>query len=224
MKVLLIEDNLTIAKQIVEFLENFGWQIDYAQNGTLGIELASCDVFDVVLLDLNLPDIDGVEVCRQIKQSAHTVVPVLMLTARDRFEDKYTGFNVGADDYLVKPFDLRELVLRCQALAKRDRLHLAKFLTIGELSIDLSNKLAVRSGITLGLTHIGFELLLILASHHPKPVSRSVLQHKIWADNPPESDALKSHIYALRQVLDKPFSYPMLKTISNLGYRLEVKN
>lgn len=224
MKLLLIDDNLTIAKQIVEFLEGFGWQVDYAHTGSLGIELARDAVFDVVLLDLNLPDIDGIEVCKAIKSNAACVIPILMLTARDRFEDKYTGFNVGADDYLTKPFDLRELALRCQALAKRDRLHVSKCMKLGELTIDLSCRAAARNGIPLNLTHIGFDLLLILASHYPKPVSRSFILHKLWADNPPESDALKSHIYALRQTLDKPFTCPMLRTISNLGYQLEVKN
>ncbi len=223
MKILLIEDNPTIAKQVVEFLSGHKWQVDYAHNGELGIELALNDIFDVILLDLNLPDIDGLQVCKRIKQQAQITPPILMLTARDRFEDKSAGFHQGADDYLTKPFDLRELALRCQALTRRDNLHQSKTLEVGELCIDLTAKRASRAGQALNLTHVGFELLTLLAQHFPQPVSRSLILHKLWADSPPDSDALKSHVYSLRQALDKSFDYPMLKTVMNLGYQLEVK-
>ncbi|WP_240485085.1 response regulator transcription factor [Aestuariibacter salexigens] len=222
MKILLIEDNPTIAQQIVEFLSGHNWHVDYAHNGQLGIQLAVSDIFDVVLLDLNLPDMDGLQVCEAIKQNAKVTPPVLMVTARDRFEDKSAGFHQGADDYLTKPFDLRELALRCQALARRDNLHQHKKIEVGELSIDLTARSASRAGETLALTHVGFELLVILAQHFPQPVSRSLILHKLWADAPPDSDALKSHIYSLRQELDKSFAYPMLKTVMNLGYQLVV--
>lgn len=224
MKVLLIEDNRTIAKQVLEFLSGHRWQVDYAHNGQLGIELAVNDIFDVILLDLNLPDIDGLEVCEQIKHNADVTPPILMLTARDQFEDKSAGFHHGADDYLTKPFDLRELVLRCEALTRRTDLHQSKVLQVGELTLDLTNKTAQRAGQDLTLTHVGFELLKLLAQQYPKPVSRSLITHKIWSDSPPDSDALKSHIYSLRRALDRSFDYPMLKTVMNLGYQLEVKS
>ena len=220
---MLVEDNQAIAKQVVEFLSGHNWSVDYAHNGEMGIALALEQIFDVILLDLNLPDIDGLQVCETIKQSAKVIPPILMLTARDSFEDKSAGFGTGADDYLTKPFDLRELALRCKALARRVELHNKQELTIGELSIDLVSNTATRKGEELQLTSIGFQLLVILAQHYPKPVPRSVISHKLWSDSPPDSDALKSHIYSLRRTLDKPFAYPMLKTILNLGYQLEVK-
>lgn len=223
MKILLIEDNPTIANQVLEFLSGHRWHVDYAHNGELGIELALTQIFDVILLDLNLPDIDGLKVCKEIKQNAEVTPPILMVTARDRFEDKSAGFHRGADDYLTKPFDLRELVLRCEALKRRGDLHQSRILEIGELVLNLTTKTASRAGEELVLTNVGFELLCVLAQHYPKPVSRSFISHKLWSDTPPDSDALKSHIYSLRRALDKPFEYPMLKTVMNLGYQLEVK-
>ncbi len=114
--ILLVEDHLPIARQVSEFLEADGWQIDYTDRGVQAIELAREHHYDLVLLDLNLPDIDGIDVCAQIKRVARSNVPILMLTARDAIDDKARGFGEGADDYVTKPFELRELALRCEAL------------------------------------------------------------------------------------------------------------
>ncbi|WP_439105794.1 response regulator transcription factor [Congregibacter sp.] len=224
LSVLLVEDHLPIARQVTDFLEGHGWQVDHASTGKHALMLALEHCYDVVLLDLNLPDIDGTVVCERIKSSAETNVPILMLTARDSFEEKADGFGRGADDYLTKPFDLRELVLRCQALAKRNELHQSKVLELGELRIDITQKLAWRQTQALTLTTIGFRILVQLAQAYPNPVARSVLLHQIWGDTPPDSDALKSHIYSLRSELDKPFEAPMLKTITNVGYKLDLAN
>ncbi|SEA41267.1 response regulator transcription factor [Microbulbifer marinus] len=222
LKILLIEDNPTIARQTGEFLGGHGWHIDFAHCGRLGQELALEQIYDLIVLDLNLPDMDGLEVCRRIKEQATVNMPVLMLTARDAFSDMAEGFNTGADDYLCKPFDPRELALRCRALARRNELHQSDKIRIGDLVIRRREHSACREGQALQLTTIGFQILSILARAYPQPVSRSEILHQIWGDNPPETDALKSHIYSLRQALDKHFSAPMLKTITNLGYRLEV--
>jgi DNA-binding response OmpR family regulator len=221
LNILLIEDNQTIALQLCEFLEGHRWTVDYADNGNFGKELALQDDYDVIILDLNLPDVDGLEVCREIKEKARINPPVLMLTARDSFEDKAKGFGEGADDYVTKPFEFRELALRCQALARRQQLHRNHTLSIGELFIDQKQHLASRQGQTLKLTNIGFSILVILAQEYPQAVSRSTLMKKIWGDEPPDSDALRSHIYSLRNVLDKPFKTSMLTTITNVGFRLE---
>ena len=122
LNILLIEDNRVIAQQVTEFLSAHNWHIDYADNAKHGIQLACENIFDVILLDLNLPDMDGLEVCATIKSQAQVIPPILMLTARDSFADKAAGFKQGADDYLTKPYDLRELALRCQALARRSHL------------------------------------------------------------------------------------------------------
>jgi DNA-binding response OmpR family regulator len=221
LSILLVEDNLTIAKQLIEFFEGHGWSVDYASNGSLGTELALNNPFDVVVLDLNLPDIDGLQVCKAIKEQSTINLPILMLTARDAFEDKAEGYGEGADDYVTKPFDFREVALRCQALSKRNQLHKNQTIEIGELTIEQNQHIACREGKPLKLTNIGFKLLLTLAQAYPQAVSRSNLIHAVWQDSPPDTDALRSHIYSLRNALDKPFDEPMLTTITNVGFKLE---
>ncbi|QKX17045.1 response regulator transcription factor [Microbulbifer sp. YPW1] len=221
LKILLIEDNPTLALQTGEFLEQHDWQVDFANCGQLGLQLALTEIYDLILLDLNLPDIDGLEVCRQLRQRAPVVTPILMLTARDAFTDKAQGFHSGADDYLCKPFDPRELALRCEALARRRELHRSDEVCIGALKISGRRREATRNGQPLKLTTIAFNILWELACAYPEPLSRSELSHRIWGDNPPDSDALKSHVYSLRRQLDRPFPEPMLKTISNIGFKLE---
>lgn len=222
MKILLIEDNPAIAKQIGEFLSGVHWQLDFAATASLGVSLALEHIYDVILLDLHLPDGDGLDVCAEIKNRAKVVPPVLMLTARDSFEDKAAGFYRGADDYLTKPFDLRELVLRCEALARRQLLHQPKSFKIGQLTLDTNSKVSFYRDVQLELTGVGFHILLLLAKAYPQPISRSFISHQLWGDNPPESDALKSHIYVLRKTLDKSIGMPVLKTIMNVGFKLEL--
>lgn len=219
--ILLIEDNLTIGNQLTEFFEGHGWVVDYANLGSQGVELALNQNFDVIILDLNLPDIDGIEVCKQIKQQAKVNPPILMLTARDAFEDKAEGYGIGADDYVTKPFEFRELALRCQALARRHNLHKSRKIEIGELVIEQNECTVKRDGQLLKLTNIGFKILLTLVQAYPQAVSRSNLVFKVWGDTPPDTDALRTHIYSLRNALDKPFKSNMLTTITNVGYKLE---
>jgi DNA-binding response OmpR family regulator len=220
--ILVVEDHPTIARQIVAFLDGLKWQTDHAATGALAIELATREAYDVVLLDLNLPDLDGLEVCRAIKARAPRNVPVLMLTARDAFEDKARGFKEGADDYLTKPFDLRELALRCEALARRGQLHVSQEMRIGPLTLLPREKRALHNGAPVPLTQAGFKLLSMLCNAHPHAVSRSALMHELWGTNPPDSDALKSHIYALRKQLELAGAQTAIVTIPQLGYRLQL--
>lgn len=218
--ILLVEDHPTIARQVVAFLEGLTWQLDHAATGALAIELATREAYDVVLLDLNLPDMDGLAVCRAIKAGAPRNVPVLMLTARDAFEDKARGFGDGADDYLTKPFDLRELALRCEALARRGQLHVEQEMRIEALRLLPRELRAFYRDEQLALTQIGFRILLMLCTDYPHAVSRSRLVQHVWGANPPDSDALKSHIYALRKALERAGGARMIETIPQLGYRL----
>lgn len=222
LKILLVEDNTTIAAQVGEFLAGHGWDTDFAYTAKQGICLADDNIYDVILLDLNLPDGDGLRVCETIKGNAQVVPPILMVTARDGFEAKAAGYERGADDYLTKPYDLRELVLRCRALAKRHWLHTPKVLQLGELRLDTRARQVHRKGQPLTLTGVGYRILEILMRAHPRPVSRAQLSHQLWGDNPPETDALKSHIYVLRKAMDRPFSNPLLKTVLNVGFRLDL--
>jgi DNA-binding response OmpR family regulator len=218
--ILVVEDHPVIARQVVQFLDGLKWQADHAATGALAIGLATREAYDVILLDLNLPDMDGLDVCRAIKAGAPRNVPVLMLTARDAFEDKARGFHGGADDYLTKPFDLRELALRCEALARRGQLHVGREIRIGPLALLPRERRALCNGTPVTLTQAGFRILLALGTAHPRAVSRSTLMHELWGANPPDSDALKSHIYALRRQLELAGAPDMIATIPQLGYRL----
>lgn len=219
--VLLVEDHPTIARQVIDFLDGLRWQTDHAGNGALAIELATREPYDVVLLDLNLPDMDGLQVCRAIKAGAPRNVPVLMLTARDAFEDKARGFSDGADDYLTKPFDLRELALRCEALARRSHLHVHQEMRVGPLTLLPREMRVLFHGAPVALTQIGFKILLLLCREYPHAVARSVLMQHLWGASPPDSDALKSHIYTLRKQLELAGGRKMIATIPHLGWRLE---
>jgi DNA-binding response OmpR family regulator len=222
LRILLIEDQAELAASIIDFLEGQGHRLDYAADGRRGLDLALAGAFDVVLLDLRLPRLDGLSVCRRLRETADRHLPILMLTARDTLEDKIQGFDAGADDYLTKPFALEELLLRCNALGRRGQGTEERILTVGELTIDRRRRTASRAGTVLDLHHTPFDILVALAEAHPAVITRSELTDRIWGDDPPASDALATHIYSLRQVLDRPFDLPMLKTLHGVGFRLEV--
>ena len=219
--ILVVEDNAMLAQNLADGLERQGHSADFAADGVLGLRLALEHHYDLVVLDLGLPGMDGLEVCRRLRAQAPRQVPVLMLTARDTLGDKLTGFDSGADDYLVKPFAMEELLARCQVLARRHTLHLDHRLRIGSLCIDRQGRTAVRGSQALELTPAGYQILLALAEAHPRVLTRSELSHALWRDEPPDSDALRAHIYQLRQKLDKPFAAPMLVTVHGVGFRLD---
>lgn len=222
LQVLLIEDELSIAKNIASYMEQKGHIFDFATNGKHGLQLALQQYYDLIILDLNLPGIDGLQLCAQLRQQAQRHIPVLMLTAKDSLEDKVSGFHVGTDDYLTKPFSLQELEVRCLALSRRHLLQQQHTLTLGPLLLDKQRRLAKRDGQQLALNAMGYKILLLLVEAYPQVVSRSELSRQLWRDEPTESDALRSHIYQLRTVLDKPFAYPLLKTVFGVGFTLEI--
>lgn len=219
--ILLVEDTASIATQVYDYLEGEGFVVDYAATGRQGLSMALARDYDVVVLDVMLPDLNGIEVCKQIKQLCEPVPPVLMLTARDTLDDKSDGFEAGADDYLTKPFNLLELKLRCSALSKRRFLHASQETVIGDLSVNTQQKRATRQGKTLNLSNTDFTILLQLVEAYPNAVSRQQIIRKVWGDDFPDTDVLRSHIYTLRQCVDKPFDTAMIKTIHGVGFRLE---
>jgi len=224
LSILLVEDQLSVARNISEYMEEKGHVFDFTGQGQHGLDLALENYYDLIILDLNLPVMDGLEVCQQIRAKSARHMPILMLTARDSIEDKVSGFTAGADDYLTKPFSLQELEVRCLALSRRHLLQTNDILTLGCLSVDRKRQQATRDGKVLNLHAMGFRILTELAEAYPQVVSRSVLSQKIWGDEPTESDAMRSHIYQLRNVLDKPFDYPILKTVHGIGFTLDINN
>ncbi|MFT4925338.1 MAG: DNA-binding response OmpR family regulator [Phenylobacterium sp.] len=218
--ILIIEDQRDIAQNIADHLENRGHTIDYASDGNQGLTLALGNHYDVVILDLTMPGMDGLQVCRHIREQAKVELPILMLTARDTLDDKVKGFEVGADDYLTKPFALEELEVRCLALSRRRLLQSSHKISIGTLEIDRKTQQVSRENTELVLGSMNYNILLILAEAYPQVITRSELCQRLWGDEPTESDALRSHIYQLRRVLDKPFTTPVLKTVHGVGFVL----
>lgn len=219
--VLLIEDHRDIAGAIVDFLERRGFAVDYAADGVTGLHLAVTNPYDVIVLDIMLPGLDGLSVCRTLREEARNDTPLLMLTARDTLDDKITGLDAGADDYLVKPFEVRELEARIRTLLRRHRGAVAReTYAVDDLTFDTATLRVTRGGQSLTLAPIGLKLLTVLMRASPRVVTRQQLEREVWGDLLPDSDTLRSHIYTLRKAIDKPFARPLLRTIAGAGYRL----
>lgn len=225
MRILIIEDNPDILANLFGFLEPRGHTLDCATNGFAGLSFAADGTYDAIVLDVMLPGLNGVDLCRRLRTELGNATPVLMLTARDTLEDKVNGFTSGADDYLVKPFSLVELEIRLQALVRRAKgLTETSTLTVGELHFECKSFHATRAGRPLTLTKTGFVILGCLMRASPAVVPREELEYAIWGDNRPQSDALRTHIHALRQTLDKSESKPMLQTVPGIGFKLIANN
>ena len=219
--ILLVEDNRSLSEMVGEYLESKGFGVDFASDGLDGLRLATDNSYDVIVLDLMLPRMDGVEVCRRLRAEAKKSTPVLMLTARDTLADKVSGLDAGADDYLVKPFAIQELEARVRALIRRDRRQVsAEVLRVADLVLDTSSLRATRGGAELQLSPIGLRLLTILMRESPAVVTRRDIEREIWGDGLPDSDTLRSHLYNLRKTIDKPFEKPLLHTVQSAGYRI----
>lgn len=220
--VLIIEDNRDLAANIADYLGERAYLTDVALDGVTGLHLAVTNHYDAIVLDIMLPGIDGLTVCRRLRQDAHSNVPVLMLTARVMLNDKVAGFAEGADDYLVKPFELRELDVRLQALIRRSRLgERLQQLKVGDLEFDLGTLALRRSGRTIELPATPLKILELLMKRSPNVVSRREIEQALWGDSPPDSDALRVHMHTLRAAIDPPELPPLLRTVRGIGYQLQ---
>jgi DNA-binding response OmpR family regulator len=220
-RVLLVEDHRDIAEMVYAYFEHRGYEMDYAGDGMTGLHLAVSNDYDAIILDLMLPGMDGLKLCEKLREEARSSVPVLMLTARDTLEDKLAGLDIGADDYLVKPFEIRELEARVRALIRRHHGQVSpESLVVGDLEFDTGTLEVKRSGKLLHLSPTGLKILRVLMQASPRVVSRNELERQVWGDIMPDSDTLRSHLYNLRQVIDKPFDKPLLQTLQGSGYRL----
>ncbi|MGO1965607.1 MAG: response regulator transcription factor [Moraxellaceae bacterium] len=220
-KILIIEDNPDIVANIYAFFEPKGFELDNAHNGISGLTLAANNRYDVILLDVMLPGMDGTKLCKKLREELHNKTPVLMLTARDTILDKVAGFDSGADDYLVKPFSLIELESRIKALIRRHQdEHFEHSLAVGPLSLNANEHTIRREGTSLKLTPTGFKILETLMNASPRVVSKSELEEKVWGEDIPSSDALRTHMHSVRVQVDKPFARPMIMTMPRVGYQI----
>ena len=220
MKILVIEDNKDILANILDYLELRGYIIDCAQDGLSGLHLATTERFDLIILDIMLPGMDGFQVCKRLRNEARCQTPIIMLTAKDALDDRLEGLKSGADDYLIKPFALSELAARIEAILRRSSGNQEKILQVGDLSYDIDTLEVKRAGVPLKINPIGLKLLEVLMKKSPSVVRREVLEEAIWGDSLPDSDSLRTHIHQLRHVIDKSFESPLINTVHGIGYRL----
>lgn len=219
MRVLIVEDQPELAATVGDYLELNQHQIDFAATGESALMLADRLEYDAVLLDINLPRKDGLEVCSELRAGGNPV-PILMLTARDTLDDIVSGFERGADDYLVKPFALEEMLVRLQAVTSRGRRIDTGTINVGDLEINLLKQTVLRQGCPLKLNTLQFQILKTLAMASPGIVSRETLESTIWEDDAPQNGALRMQIHRLRGIVDGGFDQPLIETVRGYGFRL----
>jgi len=219
LRILLIEDQRDIAANIWDYLEHRGFVMDHAGDGASGLRMALDGAYDVIVLDLGLPKLDGLDLCRALR-AAHRDTPVLMLTARDTLDDKLAGFAEGADDYVVQPFAMKELEARIRALYRRGRMQQGEQLRVADLVLDPANLTVERAGQRLNLTRAGFALLEALMRRSPHLVRHAELANALWGEAGGDIATLHTHLSVLRAVIDRPFDLRLLHTVHGFGYRL----
>ena len=220
MRVLFVEDDARIAESAVAYLRKTGFAVDLAPSGEEALHLAALNEYDVAVLDIRLPGIDGLEVCRRLR-AAGSPVRILMATARDTVEDRIAGLDLGADDYVVKPYVLAELEARVRAVLRRPAVFVPTTLKVGELSLDTGTRVAERNGREIGLTSKEFAVLEYLMRHSGEVVTREKISAHAWDDNyDPASNVIDVYIARLRKKIDEANEVPLLHTIRGAGYRL----
>ena len=220
MNILLIEDNRDLATNMFDYFEAKGHAMDLAADGISGLHFAATNQYDVLILDLMLPGIDGLTLCKRLREAGR-LTPILMLTARDSLDDKIAGLKAGADDYVVKPFSLREVEARLHALVRRAQVReTGSILKVGNLSFDTGTFKVMRGERTIELPPVPLKLLEILMRQSPRVLPREEIERAIWGDSPPDSDALRAHLYILRSAIDKQADTPLVKTLRGIGYQI----
>jgi DNA-binding response OmpR family regulator len=218
---LLVEDDLDIAGAVVDYLGLESIDCDHAADGVAALSLVRSQDYDMLILDINLPRLDGLSVCARLREEGFDV-PILMLTAMDSLDDKLAGFDSGTDDYLVKPFSMDELLARVRALSGRRSTQVRK-LQVSDLVLNLNQKSVIRAEESLRLSPTGLKLLESLMRASPDPVSRRALIAAVWGDEQPDSNSLKVHIHNLRKQIESPDKPVLLHTIAGVGYAIKVE-
>ena len=221
MKILVVEDNEAIARMIRRGLEGEGYQVDVAEEGDDGFARASTDGYGLILLDVMLPRRDGWSICEGLRERGSRV-PILMLTARDGVGDRVKGLDIGADDYLPKPFAFPELSARVRALLRRDRMHRTRIIRVADLVIDTGQRLVTRAGAQICLSHREYELLEALAANERQVLTRETIQERVWMDDGAYSNTVDVYINMLRKKIDAAHDVKLIHTVRGAGYTLRV--
>lgn len=219
--VLIVEDDRDLARNLVDFLQLQGYDVDYAPDALLAMHLLGAGDYDLIVLDLMLPGQDGLTLCRRIRAELHSHVPIVMLTAKDEVDTKVSAFDIGADDYVVKPAALREIEARIRALIRRAGHEVdSQVLEVGDLHLDTGTMRLERAGRPIMLPPVPLKILTLLMRRSPNVVHRAVIQREIWGDETDDNHALIVHMHTLRSAVDKPFDSQLVHTVRGFGYRV----
>lgn len=219
-RVLIVEDHVALAENLFEFLGEREYTLDFAPDGNTALNLLAAQEYDVIVLDVMLPGLSGFELCRRIRHDLQRATPIIMMTAKDQIDDKANAFSLGADDYLVKPFNLRELALRIHALHRRHR-GIESVLRAGAVSFDPGTLQAqVGESHPLQLSGTAAHIFEALIRAYPNMVSYEQLSETVWDGREVESNTLRTHVYMLRKLLQARFGDSLIQTLHGRGYRL----
>lgn len=222
MRILIIEDDATIAANLYDFLAARGHDVDAAADGITGLHLAVTQDFDAIVLDLGLPGMNGLTLAQKLRDDAQRTTPILMLTARDTLEDKLEGFSSGADDYLIKPFLLKEVEARLNALHKRSSGRITtRMLEAGSLTLDPKTMSVRFSGKDVKLPPKCLRILELLMRDPGRVISRDEIERTVWGESQETSDTLRSHLSTLRRALTAAGGRDPIETLHGLGYRIQ---
>jgi two-component system copper resistance phosphate regulon response regulator CusR len=216
-RLLLVEDDIVIASELARLLEKEKFSVDVAAEGETGLRFALDNTYDLLILDVMLPHRSGWEICKAVRD-ARIPTPILMLTARDAVEDRVKGLEGGADDYLIKPFDFRELRARIRLLLRRDMANRQETMTFGDLTIDSKARTVRRGGHEIHLTRREFQLLVALARNAGRTLTRAVILERVWDEEESQEASVNFHVTSLRKKVDAPYDEKVIHTVHGVGY------
>jgi DNA-binding response OmpR family regulator len=222
-RVLVVDDDLTVAGVVVGYLERAGHQPLHVADGRKALDTIAADPPDLVVLDLMLPEVGGLEVCRQVR-AVHRQLPIIMLTALGEADERIAGLELGADDYVSKPFSPRELILRIESVLRRagETPPQSGVLSAGAVTVDTAARIVTRDGVELSLTTREFDLLAYLMAHPGRAFSRTELMQHVWGWTFGDQSTVTVHVRRLREKIENDPTEPsLIKTVWGIGYRLE---
>lgn len=228
LKVLIVEDNASLAQNLADYFSTEQYILDFASDGLTALHLIANNIYDVIALDLNLPGVGGFEICRRLRTDMQSSTPVIMMTASGDIDSKIDGFQIGADDYLVKPFQLKELQLRIDALYKRSKRSSSNVIKIKNLIFNQGTLEVTWGEVNLGnvktveLSGMGAKIFQVIISDHPNYISYDRLRNKLWGDRELDVNVLRTHVYTLRKILKEGLGNELIRTVHSRGYKLEI--